>query len=368
MLHIERFKNSIARKAFDRIPMSISLSQEMADILLRYTGQDYNTLVYKTLDVDRRSVSPRYIGPPSKKYPDGSYENIFGVRMRDVNYGHGQYTEAVGFPLANAGSVGEILRHSWPSAAWYDYNSIKETLDKYPDYPFTVGYHALGWFSWDTRGMSQFLEDLILEPKIADAIIHEVSDFGYEYFIRLFSAGKDYVDKNFTAIHLADDWGTQEGLMISIDLFRRYFKSHYRRIIDIAHAAGVLVEFHCCGSAVELIPEFINIGVDILNPIQTSAKGMTPHLLKEKYGNEIAFSGGVDVQTVLPFSTPLQIRDEVFYLLDTMGKNGGYIIEPSHAIQVGTPPENILAMYKAVYEYYGIGNMTLDSLLANPQV
>lgn len=124
----------------------------------------------------------------------------------------------------------------------------------------------------------------------------------------------------------------------------------------MAHSAGLKVEFHCCGSAVGLIPEFIETGIDILNPIQTSAKGMTPHILKEKYGKYLAFSGGVDVQTVLPFGTPEKVKDEVKYLLDTMGKDGGYILEPSHSIQAGTPPENVVAMYEAVYEYYDIKN------------
>jgi uroporphyrinogen decarboxylase len=109
-----------------------------------------------------------------------------------------------------------------------------------------------------------------------------------------------------------------------------------------------------------LIPELIDLGVDIMNPLQTSAKYMTPHKLKEEYGEYISFSGGVDVQTVLPQGTPESVRDEVFYLLDTIGKNGGYILMPSHAIQVDTPPENIVAMADAVYEYYG---MPLTGLL-----
>jgi uroporphyrinogen decarboxylase len=105
---------------------------------------------------------------------------------------------------------------------------------------------------------------------------------------------------------------------------------------------------------VGLIPELIDLGVDILNPVQTSAAGMEPSALKQEFGRDIAFSGGIDVQTVLPFGTPETVAKEVRYLLDTMGKGGGYILEPSHAIQAGTPPENVLAMYRAAYDYYGI--------------
>ncbi|MCL2519189.1 MAG: methyltransferase, partial [Oscillospiraceae bacterium] len=140
---------------------------------------------------------------------------------------------------------------------------------------------------------------------------------------------------------------------ISIEMFRKFFKRHYRRIIDLAHSAGAVVQFHCCGCQLGLIPEFIDLGVDIMNPLQTSAKGMVPHKLKEEYGDYISFSGGVDVQTVLPHGTPESVREEVFYLLDTF-KNGGYILHPSHNIQVDTPPENVIAMVNAVFEYYGM--------------
>jgi uroporphyrinogen decarboxylase len=122
----------------------------------------------------------------------------------------------------------------------------------------------------------------------------------------------------------------------------------------MAHSAGILVEFHCCGSQPNLIPEFLDLGVDILTPLQTSAKDMTPHKLKEEFGGYISFSGGVDVQTILPHGTPESVRDYVFYLLDTVGKGGGYILQPSHAIQVDTPPENVIAMVDALYEYYGM--------------
>lgn len=318
------------------------------------THYEKNTIVYKTFDMDRMGVWPAYTGPDSKKYDDGTYENMFGVRMRDVNYGKGVYSEAVGFPLANAESIKEIEQHPWPSADWYNYTGIIEPLRQNPDYPFTIGYMALGWWSWEMRGMSLFFEDLLMNTEIAEVIIEKISDYGYEYFKRIIETGREYIGKNFVLIHLADDWATQESLMISPRLYRDFFKKHYRRVIDMAHSAGLKVEFHMCGSAVGLIPELIDTGIDILNPVQTSARDMTPHILKEKFGKDIAFSGGVDVQTILPFGTPDKVKDEVKYLLDTMGRDGGYILEPSHAIQVGTPPENVMAMYQAAYEYYGM--------------
>ena len=354
MTHLERYVNSIRRKPFDRIPFSVGMTGEMAEKLTAYTGCEYYKLLYDIFKIDTRGEGPRYIGPAMPSHDDGTYENMYGVRMRTVNYGGGSYGEAVGFPLVNAETADEIKKYRWPKADWFKYEPMFESLKAHPDYPFSIGYHALGWHSWEMRGMEKFMEDLYAEEAIAEAIINEISDFGYEYFKSIFEAKKGYEGNNFTAILLADDWATQNGLLISVEMFRRFFKPHYRRIIDMAHSAGVFVEFHCCGSQVKLIPEFIDLGVDILNPLQTSAAGMVPHKLKEQFGDCISFSGGIDVQTVLPFGTPQSVRDEVFYLLDTMGKGGGYILHPSHNIQIGTPPENIIAMYDAVYEYYGM--------------
>lgn len=354
MTHLERYINSIKRKTFDRIPFSVGMTGEMAGKLAAYTGFEYGKLLYDVFKADIRGEGPRYIGPAMPSYEDGTYENMYGVRMRNVNYGHGTYSEAVGYPLVNAVTADEIKNYKWPRADMFQYEPMLETLRAYPDYPFMIGYHALGWHSWEMRGMEKFMEDLYAEEDIAEAIINAVSDFGYEYFKAVFEIKKGYEGGNFTTIQLADDWSTQEDLLISPDMFRKFFKRHYKRIIDMAHSCGILVEFHCCGSQVKLIPDFIDLGVDILNPLQTSAKGMIPHKLKEEFGDYISFSGGVDVQTVLPNGTPQSVRDEVFYLLDTVGKGGGYILQPSHAIQVDTPPENIVAMVDAIYEYYGM--------------
>jgi len=354
MTHLERYINSIKRKPFDRIPFSVGMTGEMANKLVEYTGCEYGKLMYDIFKVDLRGEGPRYIGPALPSYEDGTYENLYGVKMRNVSYGHGTYSEAFEYPLVNAETVDEIKRYKWPRADMYNYEPMLNTLRAYPDYPFSIGYHALGWHSWEMRGMEKFMEDLYAEEAIADAIINEISDFGYSYFKEIFETAKKYEGNNFSAIQLADDWGTQEGLLISIEMFRKFFKPHYKRIIDMAHSVGILVEFHCCGSQVKLIPDFIDLGVDILNPLQTSAKGMIPHKLKEEFGDYISFSGGVDVQTVLPRGTPKSVRDEVFYLLDTIGKDGGYCLMPSHAIQVDTPPENVVAMVDAIYEYYGM--------------
>ena len=354
MTHLERYVNTIKRKPFDRIPFSVGMTGEMSKKLVEYTGIEHRKLMFDVFKIDMMGEHPKYIGPKLASYEDGSYENIYGVKLRDMNYGHGVYSEAIEYPLVNAETVEEVKNYKWPKADMFKYDDILDMMRENPDYPVSVGYLALGWHSWEMRGMEKFMEDLYVEEAIADAIINEISDFGYEYYQKIFEEKKKYEGNNFTSILLADDWSTQESLLISVEMFRKFFKRHYKRIIDMAHSVGLFVEFHCCGSQVKLIPEFIDLGVDILNPLQTSAKDMVPHKLKEEFGDYITFCGGMDVQTIMPHGTPKLVRDEVYYLLDTIGKGGGYILQPSHSIQVDTPPENIISMVNALYEYYGL--------------
>ncbi|MHB0857127.1 MAG: uroporphyrinogen decarboxylase family protein [Anaerolineae bacterium] len=354
LTHLERYQHAVRGEAADRAPLAFSATPEMMQVLQQYLGAERDCIVYDFFGVDMRSVGPRFTGPPDRKHPDGTWENLWGVRQKRQNYAQGTYEEAIGFPLAGATSVHDVENHAWPSPEWYEYGSVCEAMAQYPEYPFNAGYAAIGWWSWELRGMQQFLQDLLTEPTIAEAVIAQVADFATEYYRRLIEAGRDCVGRNWVQIHLADDWATQRGLLISPSLYRRFFKAAYRRIIDMAHAAGLLVEFHCCGSVVDLVPELIDTGIDILNPIQTSAAGMLPQDLKRRFGEHLAFSGGVDVQTVLPFGTPSEVRMRVNELLDTLGSGGRYILGPSHAIQVGTPPENVVAMFEAAHTHSGV--------------
>jgi uroporphyrinogen decarboxylase len=145
----------------------------------------------------------------------------------------------------------------------------------------------------------------------------------------------------------------QDGLLLGRETFHRFYAREYRRLIDLAHSSGLKVEFHSCGAARELYRDFAEVGVDIMNPVQTSARGMVPHEIKEEFGRDLAFSGGIDVQQLLPNATVRQVQDQVRYLLDSLGKDGGYIPGPAHNIQLGTPPENVVAMYRAMDEYFG---------------
>ena len=149
------------------------------------------------------------------------------------------------------------------------------------------------------------------------------------------------------------DFGTQNGEFFRPEVFRELYKPYYQRINDWVHQNTPWKTFyHCCGSIVNYLDDFVEMGVDILNPVQLSARGMDAHMLKEKYGDKLVFwGGGVDTQQTLPFGTPEQVRQQVKERLDILSKDGGYVFAPIHNVVAKTPVENLIAMYEAVKEF-----------------
>ncbi len=149
------------------------------------------------------------------------------------------------------------------------------------------------------------------------------------------------------------DFGTQQGELISPDMFREFFAPFYSRMNEWVHKnTAWKTLFHTCGSVVNLLDEFVACGVDILNPVQCSAKGMRPEFLKSKYGGKLVFwGGGIDTQRTLPFGTQAEVRAEVFERLEIFSQNGGYVFNAIHNIQPDTPSANIIAMFDAVREF-----------------
>ena len=139
--------------------------------------------------------------------------------------------------------------------------------------------------------------------------------------------------------------------MFSPEMWRRFFKSQLTELMGVCHDAGIHTFYHSCGSIVPIIPDLIEAGVDILDPIQTKAEGMVPEVLKEKFGNDLVFHGGVDEQELLPRGTVEDVTAEVRHLISTLGQGGGYILSSSHTLQPDTPPENIVAMFDTVKGY-----------------
>jgi uroporphyrinogen decarboxylase len=154
-------------------------------------------------------------------------------------------------------------------------------------------------------------------------------------------------------VMIGDDIGGQSGLLFSPEFYRKIVKPRQKRLVrHIKSLTSAKIWYHTCGSVMQLIPDLIDNGIDILNPVQVSAANMDPKELKEKYGNKMVFwGGGIDTQHVLPFAAPAEIREHVRLNLEIFKRGGGYVFNSVHNIQAGVPPENIVAMFDTAYEY-----------------
>lgn len=201
---------------------------------------------------------------------------------------------------------------------------------------------------WDAAGIEDFYVDVALCPdeiRYAGEKLLEARLPFIETYYRLLGPHID------VAYCVGDDMASQRSASFSVDTYRRLFKSLHRRIIETVRGlTDAKILFHICGAAYPFIPELIDLGVDGINPVQTTAADMQPEKLKREFGRDIAFWGGIDTQEILPFGTRQQVADEARQKVEILGKGGGYVFAPCHNIQVGTPARNIVTMYETVWE------------------
>jgi len=204
----------------------------------------------------------------------------------------------------------------------------------------------LGWglfeTSWGIRGFENVMMDVAVEPDFYEALLDRIME-QYLVFIDFICTTLPEID----AIFLGDDWGDQRGVMIGPERWRALFKKRYARIYEAIHARGKIVISHSCGSVADIMPDIIDIGLDVLESVQPEAQGMNPYELKKRWGDKIAFWGGLGSQSIIPFGTPQQLRGEIKRLCSEMGRGGGYILAPSKALQPGTPTGNAAAILEA---------------------
>jgi uroporphyrinogen decarboxylase len=257
-------------------------------------------------------------------------------------------------PLADVKTVDDLKKFDWSSYKVPD--DYVDVLKKRAEYLYKNTDYAL-YFGWaavlhetiqSLRGWDRWLSDLRVRRSLAEAIIDnlfEILKYNVEKYVDAFG---EFVQ----VIGFGDDFGTEEGPQISVQIFREFYKHRYEELFSIVKKRSrAYIFFHSCGSIYPLIKEFIDIGVDIINPVQISAKGMDPEKLKKEFGDQITFWGGVDTQHVLPFAKPNEVIEHVKKLIEIFAPKGGFILAPVHNIQPPTPPENIVAMFKTAYEY-----------------
>jgi uroporphyrinogen decarboxylase len=202
---------------------------------------------------------------------------------------------------------------------------------------------------WYMRGMDNLFRDMLRQPEVFEAIIDRTLAFWLDWFRLFLDEAGDLVD----VIMIGDDLAGQRGPLFSPAIYRRFVKPRQQRLVQyLKSRTQARIWYHSCGSVVQYLPDLLDNGIDILNPVQLSAAGMAPARLKAEYGQKLVFwGGGIDSQQVLPRATPAEVREQVRRNLAAFKPGGGYVFNSVHNLQADVPPENILALYDAAAEF-----------------
>jgi uroporphyrinogen decarboxylase len=340
----ERWLAVLQRRKPDRVPMDYWTTEEAHDKLLRYLSLDDERAMLRRLHIDRPlTVSPRYVGPP---IPDD--RDVYGIQYRNADYGTGVYREVAAHPLAAYGSVEEIeANFSWPDPDWWDYSDLAQQIVGWEDYPIRGGGSEPFLTFKSLRGQEQAFMDLALNPEIVHHCLDKLFELAYQNTLRIYEALPGQV----MITYVAEDMGSQTSLLFSPAQIHEFLIPRMKRVIDLAHQAGAVVFHHSDGAVRRIIPDMIEAGIDVLNPIQWRCRGMEREGLKRDFGDKLVFHGGVDNQYTLAFGSVEEVRQEIIDNLRILGAGGGYILAPCHNIQAVSPAANIVAMYDTGYEY-----------------
>jgi uroporphyrinogen decarboxylase len=220
-------------------------------------------------------------------------------------------------------------------------DKARKTCAEYQD-SFRYGHLGWGLFerSWNLRGFENILMDAIAEPEFFEEVLDRLMSL-YLRFVEY------TVDLPIDGILFGDDWGDQRGVILGPERWRKFLKPRWAKIFEAVHQHGKIAMCHSCGSVADIIPDLIEIGLDVLESVQPEAAGMNPYELKKRWGDKITFWGCLGSQSIIPFGTPEAIREEVAHLKRDMSRGGGFILSPAKPLQIETPTANAVAIVEA---------------------
>ncbi len=345
----ERVYKAVHHQETDRVPIDfdVSPSEELFSRLKKTLRAGTNEEVLRHLNIDlRNTVVFTSAGIPPEPMDNDRVLTAWGVPY------HARYGTAVENPLGEAVTCDQIDSYAFLDPDKVDYAGMDKLAESCGGYCVYGGYWSpVTYIAQNLVGMDRYMILFYEDPELLDFLLDKITDIALEVNKRIFSRLKDKMQIFF----MGDDYGTQENLLTSLEFWRRHIKPRIKRIIDLARNEGYMIQFHSCGCVAPLIPDFIELGVQILNPVQVSAKGMDLQTLKSRFGGKIAFNGGIDTQELLPFGTPAEVAEAAESTLKTAAPGGGYVFAPSQSFLPEVPTENILALYKSAYTHAWYG-------------
>lgn len=341
MTHRERILCAIRHQLPDRIPVDAIGIETVAEIA-EISGKSADEVI-DMLGIDCRLVGA-YDYRGELPECDGKKLTIWGCE--DEN----DYGTSHAYPLANSTTVADIERYRWPDACKFDFPALQNSLHDWS------GEYALRGPYWvsaplfsttcNLLGMEEALVWMIAEPALFQACIEQVFRFSVTYIEEFIAALGTKLD----ILVLADDFASQRGLLMDPQLWRKYLKPYYAQLFALGKAKNLPIWFHSCGDITAVLPDLIDIGLDVWETVQLHSLPMTPAELKRNFGQQITFFGGINTQR-LPFITPEEVARETTKCIEALGKGGGYICGPDHHIKPDVPPENTLALFQTAQNF-----------------
>jgi uroporphyrinogen decarboxylase len=355
----ERVNTALRRQGLpDRVPLQFDLSRplleafsQQLDIPIGWQPNYYEDLKYRTsgneIRVAMGSDCVLVGGGPAGDWvveedDEGVIVNEFGMKMK---MGLAWYDVIEG-PLEQCSSVEEVKALPFPDPAdEARFEDARRYIERYKGDYFVIGDVELTMFemAWHMTGLQKFMTDLALGEPYIEALIDRTMAWSV-------AIGKRLVELGVHGIWTGDDFGAQNGMMVSPDMWRRIFKPRMAEVFQEFRRVNpdVLVMYHCDGAIAPILPDLIEIGLDVFNPVQPGVPGHEPQALKDQFGSELSFWGAIDQQQLLPNGTPAEIEADVKAKIETLGAGGGYMVAPAHILQRDTPLENVEAMIEAV--------------------
>ena len=355
MKHRDRVLAALNHETTDRVPFQATFTPEFADRLRAYFGlapgwsepHHREWYGYDLEILTGQDALQAGVGWFTNYYRDDKpYMDNWGVQWKidpyDTPFGSGIYTNISSSPLA--GETPDVAHYHAPDPNMPGlYDHVEQLVRVYKDEYYIIGrVHCTVFESaWALRGFEDLLMDLYINPELANQIL----DLTFRYHLEV---AKNMARRGVDMIWLGDDFGSQTGPLLSPETWNEFFKPRYAQLCKEVKEinSDVKIAFHSDGCVYEIIPGLIEAGVDVLNPIQTEC--MNPQILKDRYGKELSFFGGIAVQSTLPMGSPADIRRAFEWLKSTLGRNGGWLCAPTHHVQQDTPVENFMALVECI--------------------
>jgi uroporphyrinogen decarboxylase len=343
----EKFFNAMRRRGEGYVPFEFGLCPSQYEEFKRRTGAEDVAEYY---GFPCRHAGPQYVGGFERyhKY----YNTLENIRLDDWGVGYrkgslAHFTE-MQHPMKDFETIEEFMEYPYPHPVKdYDWIGIKDRVKaiKDRDLVAVAGMQmTIFEYAWYLRGMDELMVDMLLNPELANYHLDRITEIRCEFARR-------YAEADIDMLSLGDDVSTQLAMMMSPDTWREFLKPRLEKVIRAAKEVkpDMLIFYHGDGNLQVIIPDLIEIGVEILNPVQ--AECMDPVEIKRQYGDKLSFCGTIGTQTTLPFGTPDEVRAECRRMIKEVGKGGGVYLAPTHIIEPEVPWENIQAFVDTVREY-----------------